>query len=46
MYVDVQVYVPALLENLIVCLALKLIGSWMVVGFSVGMEAFGWSVIT
>ena len=24
-----------------VCLALKLIGSWVVVGFSVGMEAFG-----
>ena len=28
-----------------VCLALKLIGSWVVVGFSVGMEAFGWSLI-
>ena len=25
----------------VVCLALKLIGSWVVVGFSVGMEAFG-----
>ena len=24
-----------------VCLALELIGSWVVVGFSVGMEAFG-----
>ena len=24
-----------------VCLALELIGSWMVVGFSIGMEAFG-----
>ena len=29
-----------------VCLALELIGSWVVVGFSVGMEAFGWSLIT
>ena len=27
-------------------LALKLTGSWVVVGFSVGMEAFGWSLIT
>ena len=26
-----------------VCLALKLIGSWVVVGFGVGMEAFLWS---
>ena len=25
----------------VVCLALKFIGSWVVVGFSVGMEAFG-----
>ena len=25
----------------VVCLALELIGSWVVVGFSVGMEAFG-----
>ena len=24
-----------------VCLALELIGSWVVIGFSVGMEAFG-----
>ena len=29
-----------------VCLPLKLTGSWMVVGFSVGMEALGWSLIT
>ena len=41
LYVDTQGYVPALLENLVVCLALELIGSWVVVGFSVGMEAFG-----
>ena len=25
-----------------VCLVLELIGSWVVVGFGVGMEAFGW----
>ena len=28
-----------------VCLVLELIGSWVVVGFGVGMEAFGWSLI-
>ena len=28
-----------------VCPALKLIGSWVVVGFIVGMEAFGRSLI-
>ena len=27
-----------------VCLALELLGSWVVVGFGVGMEAFGWSL--
>ena len=44
LYVHVQDCVPALLENLRgLCLALELIGSWGVVGFSVGMEAFGWS---
>ena len=25
----------------VVCLALELVGSWVVLGFSVGMEAFG-----
>ena len=30
----------------VVCLALELTGSWVVVGFSVGMEAFGQSLIT
>ena len=30
----------------VVCLALELISSWVVVSFSVGMEAFGWSLIT
>ena len=47
LYVDAQGYVPALLENLHgLCLAPELIGSWVVVGFSVGMDAFGWSLIT
>ena len=47
LYVDTQGYVPALLERIcVVCLALELIGFWVVVGFSVGMEAFGWSLIT
>ena len=41
LYVDTQGYVPALLENLRGMSALELIGSWVVVGFSVGMEAFG-----
>ena len=30
----------------VVCLVLELIGSWVVVGFSVGMEALGQSLIT
>ena len=46
LYVDVQGYVPALLENLRGMSCSKLTGSWVVVGFSVGMEAFGWSLIT
>ena len=29
----------------VVCLVLELIGSWVVLAFSVGMEAFGWSLI-
>ena len=32
--------VPALLENSMVYLALELVGSWVELGFSVGMEAF------
>ena len=28
----------------VVCLVLELLGSWVVVGFGVGMEAFGWSL--
>ena len=41
LYVDAQGYVPALLENLRGMSALELIGSWVVVDYSVGMEAFG-----
>ena len=46
LYVDAQGYVPALLENLRGMSCSKtywlLGGGW----FSVGMEAFGWSLIT
>ena len=41
LHVDIQGYVLALVENLH-----GLSGSWVVVSFSVGMEAFGWSLIT
>ena len=30
---------------ILVCLALKLVGSWVELGFSVGMEAFGWALV-
>ena len=36
---SLYIEVPVLLENLVVCLALELVGSWVVLGFSVGMEA-------
>ena len=29
----------------VVCLVLEILGSWVVVGFGVGMEAFGWTLI-
>ena len=29
----------------VVCLVPELLGSWVVVGFGVGMEAFVWSLI-
>ena len=41
LYIDAQGYVPSFLENCVVCLALELIGSWVVVGFSVAMDGFG-----
>ena len=40
LYIEAQGCVPVLLENLVVCLALELVGPWVVLGFSVGMEAF------
>ena len=40
LYIGAQGCVPVLLENLRVCLALELVGPWVVLGFSVGMEAF------
>ena len=46
LYVDVQGYVPACCRICVLCLAVKLTGSWVVVGFIVGMEAYGWSLLT
>ena len=40
LYIGAQGCVPVLLENLRVCLALELVGPWVVLAFSVGMEAF------
>ena len=42
LYFKVQGYVPALLENLhaMACSVMS-VGSWMQVGFSVSLEAFG-----
>ena len=40
LYIDAQGYVTMILENVRVCLSLELVGSWVVLGFSVGMEAF------
>ena len=42
LYVDTSVCVPALLKNLLV---LELLGSWVLVGFGVGMGALGWTLI-
>ena len=42
---DNQVYVPALVQNLHGMSCSELLGSWVVVGFGVGMQAFGWSLI-
>ena len=41
LYLGAQGCVPVLLENLLgVCLALELVGPCVVLGFTVGMEAF------
>ena len=37
---EAQGCVPVLLENFLLCLALELVGPCVVLGFSVGMEAF------
>ena len=41
LFIKAQGYVPALLENLCGMSWLELAGSWVVLGFSVGMKAFG-----
>ena len=40
LYIEAQGCVPVLLENFLLCLALELVGPCVVLGFSVGMEAF------
>ena len=40
LYIEAQGCVPVLLENLMVCLALELVGPWVVLGFSEVMEVF------
>jgi len=40
MYIEAQGYVPVLLEICVVCLALEIVGPWVVLSFSVGMEVF------
>ena len=38
-YIEAQGYIPVLLERIsVVCLALELVGPWVVLGFCVGME--------
>ena len=39
-YIEAQGCVPALLENLPGMSCSELVGPWVVLGFSVGMEAF------
>ena len=40
LYIETQGCVPVLLEICMACLALELVGPCVVLGFSVGMEAF------
>ena len=40
LYIEAQGYVPVLPDNLCGMSALELVGPWLVLGFSVGMEAF------
>ena len=39
--INAQGCVPEFWRICMVCLALELVGSWVELGFSVGMEAFG-----
>ena len=41
LYIEVHGYAPVLLENLHGIFALELVGSWVVLGLGVSMEAFG-----
>ena len=40
LYIEAQGYIPVLLENLRGIKTLELVGPWVVLGFSVGMEVF------
>ena len=40
LYIEAQGCVPVLLENLHVMSCSELVGPWVVLGFSVGMEVF------
>ena len=40
LYIEAQGCVPVSLRICVMCLALELVGPWVVLGFSVGMKAF------
>ena len=40
LYIEAQGCVPVSLRICVMCLALELVGPWVVLGFSVGMEVF------
>ena len=41
LYIEAQGYIPVLLERIsVACLALELVGPWVVLGFCVGMKVF------
>ena len=40
LYIESQGYVLYCWKNCVVCLSLELVGPWVVLGFSVGMEVF------
>ena len=40
LYIEAQGYVPVLLRIFMVCLALELVGPWVVPGFNVDMKVF------